>query len=67
LSGTACSGLAGTLCSGTSGTITPESVAHFEPVYPRWQQGEKAYAHLNTFVFLPTQNAKTKKPKEFKS
>jgi hypothetical protein len=42
-------------------------VAHFEPVYPRWQQGEKAYAHLNTFVFLPTQNAKTKKPKEFKS
>jgi hypothetical protein len=31
-----------------------------------WQQGEKANAHLNTFGFLPTQEAKTKKPKEFK-
>ena len=30
------------------------------------QQDEKATTHLNTFGFLPTQNAKTKKPKEFK-
>jgi internalin A len=34
LSGTLCSGIGGTSCSGTGGTITPESVAHFEPVYP---------------------------------
>jgi len=33
----------------------------------RWQQGEKANTHLNTFGFLPTHKADRKKPKEFKS
>jgi hypothetical protein len=34
IGGTTCSGIGGTTCSGTGGTITPESVAHFETVYP---------------------------------